>query len=292
MTAAPKGTALPLLELDLLRSFIAIAETGSFSTAATQVHRTPSAISMQIKRLEELLGYRLLTREPRRASVTPEGEALLGFARRMLNLNEQALSRFYHPELSGSVRLGTSDDVGTRILPAVLSSFARSYPGVQVDVIMARSKDMSEQIRQGELDLALVTSGSHAPSGEVVHTEQLVWAECAGGQAATLRPLPLSLAGTGCVWREAALAALDRAGVAYRIAYVSEHCAGQQAAMEADLAIAPFPRSLVRKPLKIVDNAAGLPSLTCYQIVLERSSNGSPLVDALHSFVIQSLANL
>ena len=254
----------PLLDLDLLNPFAAVVEAGGFKEASSRLYRSQAAVSMQIKRLEELLGYRLLTREPRRAGHTAEGEARLSFLRRLLNLNEQALSRSQQPELSGSVRLGTSDDVGTRILPAVLSSFARSYPGVQVDVIMARSKDMSEQIRQGELDLALVTSGSHAPSGEVVHTEQLVWAECAGGQAATLRPLPLSLAGTGCVWREAALAALDRAGVAYRIAYVSEHCAGQQAAMEADLAVAPFPRSLVRKPLKIVDNAAGLPSLTSY----------------------------
>ncbi|MEH6492560.1 LysR family transcriptional regulator [Halopseudomonas sp.] len=288
MVDTAQGAPLPLLELDVLRSFIAIAETGSFSRAAAQVHRTPSAVSMQIKRLEELLGYQLLLRTPKRARVTTEGEALLGFARRMLSLNQEALRQFYHPEITGSVRLGTSDDVGTRILPAVLSSFARSYPGVQVDVVVGRSIDMLEQLARCELDLALVTSGNHATSGRVVYTEQLVWTECAGGQAATRRPVPLSLASAGCVWREAALAALDRANIAYRIAYVSEHCTGQQAAMVADLAIAPFPRGLVSKPLKIVDDAAGLPPLGSYQILLERSIQSGPLVDALQSFVTHS----
>ena len=292
MTDLAKGAAMPLLELDVLRSFIAIAETGSFTRAATQVHRTPSAISMQIKRLEELLGYQLLLRAPRRALVTTEGEALLGFARRMLNLNEQALSQFYHPELTGRVRLGTSDDVGTRILPAVLSSFARAYPGVQVDVVVGRSVDMLEQVTRFELDLALITSGGHSASGNVVYTEQLVWAECGGGLAVTRRPLPLSLAGSGCVWREAALAALDRANMAYRIAYVSEHCTGQQAAMLADLAVAPFPRGLIKKPLKIVDDETGLPPLGSYQILLERGSSSGPLVDALQSFICQTFDTL
>ncbi|WP_415054605.1 LysR family transcriptional regulator [Halopseudomonas sp.] len=284
--------ALPLLELDVLRSFIAIAETGSFTRAAAQVHRTPSAISMQIKRLEEMLGYSLLLREPKRASVTAEGEMLLGFARRMLALNEEALSRFVSPALTGYVRLGTSDDVGTRILPAVLSSFARAYPGVQVDVVVGRSTDMLAQVDSAELDLALVTSGSQVPRGEVVYTEQLVWAECAGGHASARRPLPLSLAGSGCVWREAALAALDRADIAYRVAYVSEHCTGQRAAMLADLAIAPFPRGLVHKPLKMVDVEAGLPSLGSYQIMLLQGSNRGPLIDALRSYVVQTFAAL
>ncbi|HSP32223.1 MAG TPA: LysR family transcriptional regulator [Halomonas sp.] len=289
--ATPLAT-LPLLELDVLRSFIAIAETGSFTRAASQVHRTPSAVSMQIKRLEEMLGYSLFLREPKRASVTAEGELLLGFARRMLALNEEALSRFYSPALTGYVRLGTSDDVGTRILPAVLSSFARAYPGVQVDVVVGRSTDMLAQVDSAELDLALVTSGHHAPRGEAVYTEQLVWAECAGGQASARRPLPLSLAGAGCVWREAALAALDRAGISYRIAYVSDHCTGQRAAMLADLAIAPFPRGLVHKPLKIVDAEAGLPALGNYQIMLLQGSNRGPLPDALRSYITQTFEML
>ncbi|MEH6564469.1 MAG: LysR family transcriptional regulator [Halopseudomonas sp.] len=288
----PANAALPLLELDVLRSFVAIAETGSFTRAALQVHRTPSAVSMQMKRLEEMLGYQLLLREPRRARVTTEGEALLGFARRMLNLNEEALSQFRHPELTGRVRLGTSDDVGTRILPTVLSGFARAYPGVQVDVVVGRSLDMLEQVNNAELDLALITSGMPSASGRVVYTEQLVWAECIGGQAANRRPLPLSLAASGCVWREAALAALDGADIAYRIAYVSEHCTGQRAAMLADLAIAPFPRGLISKPLKIVDLAAGLPPLGSYQILLEQGSNTGPLIDALNRFVSQSFETL
>lgn len=284
--------AMPLLELDVLRSFVTIAETGSFTRAAAQVHRTPSAVSMQIKRLEDMLGHSLLVREPRRAIVTPQGELLLGFARRLLALNEEAVSCMLKPAVSGRVRVGTSDDVGTRILPAVLASFARAYPAVQVDVVVGRSVEMLAQVDADELDLALITSSGNALRGEVVYTEQLVWAESAGGQAHARRPLPLSLAGPGCVWREAAMAALDRAGIAYRVAYVSEHCSGQQAALLSDLAVAPFPRALISKPIREVEAGADLPALGRYQITLVQGAHQGPVIEALYDFVRQAFALL
>lgn len=287
--------ALPLLESDVLRTFVAIAETGSFSRAARQVHRTPSAVSMQIKRLENTLGHSLFVREPRRARLTAEGETLLGYARRLLRLNEEAVAEFISPALTGRVRFGTSDDVGTRVLPGVLSGFARSYSSVQVDVMMGRSLDMLASLDAGELDLVLVTASGaeqEADRGELVHTEPLVWAECEGGTAHQRSPLPLSLAGRGCAWRSLALTALDRAGIAYRIAYVSEHCAGQQAAMQADLAVAPFPRSLVRKPLRVVDAEVGLPALGSYRILLLHGASRGPLTETLADFVIQGFRAL
>ncbi len=278
----------PLLETDLLRTFVAIAETGSFTRAARQVFRTPSALSMQIKRLEQMLESTLFVREARQVRLTPEGEALLGYSRRLLKLNEEAVARFRTPELEGTVRFGMPDDVGTRILPAVLARFARSHPAVQVDVIVGRSTEMIARLDAGELDLVLVTAGNHGQDsqrGEVVHTEPLVWAGREGGVAAERRPLPLALAAHGCAWRSTALDALDVAGISYRVAYNSENCAGQEAAMLADLAVAPFPASMTRTPLLRLE---GLPPLADYRTVMYRRPAAGPAAETLADHVVDA----
>ena len=246
---------------------------------------------MQIKRLEETLGQSLFIREARRVSLTPEGEVLLGYGRRLLKLNEEAVGRFLAPSLEGSVRLGTPDDVGTRVLPQVLTRFARSHPAVQVNVNAGRSVDLLKRLDDGELDLALVTLGHSdlsAKRGEVVHTEPLVWAGRDGGVAVQRSPLPLSLANHGCAWREMALGALDKAEISYRVAYNSEHCAGQEAAMLADLAVAPFPASLVQPPLRVLGPENGLPALGDYQIALVRRDGSGPAAEALAEQVVQT----
>ncbi|WP_407353447.1 LysR family transcriptional regulator [Luteimonas sp. R10] len=297
-TAFGAAAAPPLLETDALQTFVAIAETASFTRGAQRVFRTPSAVSMKIKRLEETLGRTLFVREARRVRLTPEGEALLGDARRLLQLNGEAVARFLAPALSGRVRLGTSDDVGSRILPAALGQFARTHPTVEVEMALGRSIDLAAQLDAGALDLALITAGNDdhdaaaaAGRGETVHTERLVWAQRRGGDAGTRAPLPLALASQGCVWRRAALAALDRDGRGYRVAYTSEHCGGQQAAMLADLAVAPFPRSLVQAPLQAVPARIGLPTLGDYQIALLVGAR-TPAVDALAEVVRRAFREL
>lgn len=291
MAATPRSASpdtLPLLEHDVLRTFVAIAETGSFTRGARQVFRTPSAVSMQIKRLEETLGQAVFVREPRHVRLTPEGEALLGYARRLLELNEEAVAQFLAPSVDGTVRLGTPDDVGTRVLPAVLAQFARTHPAVQVNVRVDRSAELIRRIEGNELDIALVTAGNDGQDnhgGELVYSERLVWAGRDGGTAAQRSPLPLVLADQGCAWRGTALAALDRRGHRYRIAYTSEHCGAQEAAMLADLAVGPFPRSLVQPPLRVLDDEAGLPPLGAYQILLMRPATRTSAADALASHV-------
>ncbi|WP_111495335.1 LysR family transcriptional regulator [Marinobacter bohaiensis] len=287
--------SLPLLESDVLRSFVAIAETASFSRAARQVFRTTSAVSMQIKRLEETLGQKLFVREARRVSLTPEGETLLRYSRRLLKLNEEAVSEFLRPALSGTVRIGTTDDVGTRILPSILAESARSHPALQVDVVVASSELLRDRIDGGDLDLALITCNGddgQARHGTVVHTEPLVWAHRDGGTAVDRRPLPVAFANPGCVWRGAALAALDKADIPYRVAYNCEHCAGQRAAMEADLAVAPFPRSLLEKPIREVPENTGLPPLGHYQIEMLQNTQTGEAVDALAGYVANAFAGL
>lgn len=283
---------MPLLDNDVLRTFVAIAECGTFTSAAKMVHRTPSALSMQIKQLEQNLGKTLFIREPRQVRLTTEGEVLLGYSRRLLSLNEEAVQHFVAPTLEGKVGIGTSDDVGTRILPEVLAQFARSYPAVLVNVVVGSSKQNLERLDAGELDMALVTvaDGVKKIRGQVVHEEPLVWAAREGASAFQRTPLPVAVAHEGCSWRRMTLRALDGASTPYRIAYTCEHCSGQEAAMLADLAVAPFPLSLVRPPLKQVvsDN---LPEIGSYQLALVRRGSNR-LNNALASHVKSAFESL
>jgi len=286
-------SAMPLLEIDVLRTFVSIAESGSFTRTAAQIFRTTSAVSMQIKRLENTLGCALFSREARRVALTAEGERLISYARRLLKLNEEAVGAFIKPSLSGQVRFGAPADIGTHILPGLLSLFARTHPGIEVNVSVGRSVDMIQRIDAGELDVALISVGNLGQDdtrGEVVHREPLVWAGRAGGVAMRRNPLPLALASAECAWRRQALDALDRVGRSYRIAYSSEQCAGQEAAMIADLAVAPYPLSLVRPPLRRLDEEANLPALGEYQIKLLSAAQCSEPVKVLSQQVVAAFA--
>jgi DNA-binding transcriptional LysR family regulator len=289
-----KGT-LPLLENDVLRTFVAIAETGSFARAAKVVHRTPSAVSMQIKKLEDTLGRSVFVRDGRSIKLTTEGEALLGYARRMLRLSDEAVGLFKSPEIEGVVRIGTPDDFGTRFLPNILSRFARTHPGVDVDVTLDMSDVLMDKIDHGDLDLTLVTSACGPKAldrGQIVFTEQLVWAGCECGCAYEHRPVPLALAPQACAWRANALTVMDHAGIPYRTAYSSPHLTGQLAAIYADLAIAPIPESLIAPPLQRLGERHGLPQLGEYHILLVRGAKIGSAAEALAQHVVESFRDI
>ena len=280
---SPQG--LPILDMEILRTFVAIAETGSFTRAAQQVFRTPSAVSMQIKRLEEMLGRTLFVREPRQVHLTPEGEIMLGYARQLLELNDEAVGQFLSPQVGGTVRLGAPDDIGARVLPGVISQFTRGYPAVQVNVRNGRSPDLIRRLDIGELDLALLVAEAGDrphPRAEPIFREPLVWAGREGGVAVQRTPLPLAVADRGCAWRRMALQALNRSGHRYRIAYTSEHTGAQEAATLQDIAITPLPRSLVQSPLRAIDESeSGLLTLGDYEVLMLRMPARGAAVEAL-----------
>lgn len=200
----PFRRPIPLLDNDVLRTFVAIAETGNFSTAAEAVFRTPSAVSMQIKKLEEQLGATLFLRDARSVSLTRHGEMLLSYARNILALSNEAVSRFIMPELSGVVRLGAPEDIGERLLPSILKSFAESYPGIMVDVTIDMSMGLKKRMEEQRLDLALINCATRPfpTGGEVVFRERLVWAGAKCGSAHRRDPLPISIWEDGCIWRQ------------------------------------------------------------------------------------------
>ena len=261
-----------LLETDLLKTFATISETGSFTVAAKRVFRSPSAVSMQIKRLEDQLGRALFIRHPRHVTLTADGEAFLVHARDILRINDEALSRFRVPQLEGRVRFGVPDDFGVRYLPAVLSRFASTHPLVEVEVFLSTTISLSQQFEAGEIDMILTVSAqSDTAPGELIYSEPLVWVGARDGAAFSRTPVPLAMSAHGCPWRAAALAALDEGNVRYRIAYTSETGAGQLAAVVADLAIAPLPISLVGEDYRKLTEKDGFSKIGLYQLRLRKT---------------------
>ncbi|MBO3760438.1 LysR family transcriptional regulator [Ciceribacter sp. L1K23] len=274
---------LPLLDNDVLRTFVAIAESGSFSTAADLVFRTPSAVSMQIKKLEEQLNTALFLRDARSVRLTAGGETLLPYARRMLALSNEAVSRFRMPDMQGVVRLGAPDDIGERFMPNILRRFAEVFPSIMVDLTVDTSGALRRRLQEQRLDLTLVncSPGVTALDGEVVMKEQLVWAGAKCGTAHLREPLPVSIWEDGCCWRADALTRLDKEKRAYRIAYLSAHTMAQRAAVIADLAVAPLPRSYLTDDMTALGSRQGLPELGAFEVRLLRSETKSEPVEAV-----------
>ncbi|RCK41370.1 LysR family transcriptional regulator [Thalassospira xiamenensis] len=279
---------LPNLDLDLARTFVAICETGNFSRAAERVNRSASAISLQVKKLEEIIGCSLFERETRRVRLTPDGEVLLGFARRLLQLNDEVMSRFRTPDFAGKVQLGVPNDNGIIAIPEIMRRFAISHPHVEVDVFLGPTARLRQRIADGTTDIAVFSYNPELDRQPPIHSEPLVWLGARNGMAIEKRPLPVALAEPGCYWRAMALRALDEAGINYRVAYTSEFCQAQIAATEADLAICPVPISVISDRLIHLDARHGLPELGEYRITLAKRPGTGPAENALAEHVVSS----
>lgn len=291
---APSTPALPLLDLDLLKTLVAIAETGSFSAAAQRIYRTPSAISMQVKKMEDILGRPIFVRDSRSVTLTPDGEFLVEHARRMLAMNRDAVARFVQPDVEGVVRLGAPDDVAERFLPEMLRKFADSHPGVSVNVTVDGTDAMTKALKGGKLDLTLVTCEAgfdDAHGAEILYREQLVWGACRCGIAASQEPLPVSVWEEGCVWRQAGLKGLDDQGRDWRIAFQSAHISGQRAAILADLAVAPIPASSIGGDIIEAPEKYGLPALPKYALGLLVKPEPHPAVVAAADYIRAAFAS-
>lgn len=282
---------LPALDPDLLRAFVLIAEGRSFTEAAEVIGRTQSAVSMQVKRLEDTLGHAVLRRgHGGRGELTPHGEFLLPHARQILALNDEVVTMFRAPALAGTVRLGTPDDYAFGYLPPLLRRFADTHPAVQVDVECAPSNELIERLKAGELDLTLCSDGhqpKHWPTVEVWRGP-LVWVTSARHTPHRLDPLPLALAQVDttttrkCDWSRAAMTALDRAGRRYRLAYSSGSQVGTHAPVLAGLAVTVSTLSWLPDGLRPLRADEGLPPLPDFGIVLLKGRRPrQPMTDAL-----------
>lgn len=282
-----------MLDSDQLRTFLAIADTGSFTRAADIVHKTQSAVSMQMKRLEERLGREIFARDGRASKLTEDGERLLDYARRIVRLNTECVTSFAETDLVGRVRLGLPDDYADRYLPEILATFSRSNPRAEVTVVCEPTPMLVEQVRAGELDLAIITHVDGRGQSEVLRSEQLLWVSSARHCVHDESVLPLALGRPTCNWRSSAVQALEEAGRSFRVAYISWNSTAVGAAVLAGLAVGVLPESAIRPGMRILGARDGFPALPSCKIGLVQGvREPNELADALADQIRHSLDNM
>jgi DNA-binding transcriptional LysR family regulator len=288
----PHEDFMPFLVDSLqLKSFIAIAETGSFGKAARTVSRTQSALSLQIKKLEDQLGCQLFDRGGRKVTLTPEGEIFLGYARQMKQLQWEVFSRLREPDVEGEIRFGTPEDFATHYLPDVLARFRKHHPRVQLNVSCDLTLNLLEQFQQGQFDVILVKRDPQSVKGGTkVWREPLVWAAAEG-----YRPeerLSLVLSPQPCIYRARALAALDRARRTWHIGYTSPSLAGTLAAVRAGFGMTVLPSHMIPEGIHPVGKDYRLPHLADAEVALIKQDEATKVAGLFADYIVASLETL
>lgn len=253
-----RNERLPL-NSDLLRSFVTIAESGNLTVAAGRLHRTQSAISVQLRNLEADLGVTLFARTPKGMVLTDEGDRLLPKAKSILSALKDASALFETP-LTGRIRIGIPDDFDDTVLEGTLVDFSRRHPGVDVVATSGCTSGFPAAIRNGTLDLA-VYSGPENDTGETLAVETTVWAAGRTARLATNAPVPLAILDRGCWWRDLPVKALEGQGRDYTVAFKSASFGSLRAAIRAGFAVGVLPQSCVTESVRVLSKAEGFPSL-------------------------------
>ncbi|MTJ80271.1 MAG: LysR family transcriptional regulator [Telmatospirillum sp.] len=260
--------SVPDLDLDLLRCFLAVAETGGFTAAADRVGRTQSAVSQKISRLEGVLGCRLFDRTSRSLALTADGERLMGPARRMLEVNDETVRQFVTPRVVGRLRLGVADDFIPHQLPRLLARFTRACPGLSLELTTAMSCELLSLLEDGRLDLAIAKRDGTMQRGRIIWREPLVWIAAEDFVLDPARPVPLVSLPPPCTYRGTMLKALDAAGRASTIACTASSLMGIQAAVKGGLGVTVLGRCFVAEGLRILGPRDQWPALPMTEIVL------------------------
>ncbi|MFG1463299.1 LysR substrate-binding domain-containing protein [Xanthobacter sp. DSM 24535] len=286
-------TMIPDLDIALVRTFLAIVDTGGLTSAGRVVGRTQPAITQQIKRLEDTLERPLFDQDRRHLRLTPDGEVFLEYARAILRLNDEARARFGAPDIHGAVTLGVPDLYAAYLLPQLLRRFARAHPHVEIEMRCMRSVHLYEAMQRDELDLVIATLQPDEKIGAVVRREPLTWVAGPHDLPEAEEVVPLAVLPPGSVYRQRALEALGRAGRRWTITSFSESLAGLQAAVFAGLAVSVFPRCAVQPGMRCPGPAEGLPDLPAIELVLHRRPMAlSAAAEHLGDFVERELAQI
>jgi DNA-binding transcriptional LysR family regulator len=281
------------LDLDQLHTFITIADTGSFTRAADEVHRTQSAVSMQMRRLEERVGKALFEKDGRTNRLTEDGERLLAYARRLLHLNRETLAAFDDRALEGTIRIGTPDDYADRFLPEIMARFARSNPRVELTVMCEPTPNLADHIKRGNLDIAIVTHNDARGQSEVVRREPLLWVSSANHATHEQEILPMAFGRPTCIWRRAAVDVLDKMGREYRVLFSSFSATVITAAVLSGLAVSVLPECALRPGMRVLGEADGFgPLPECKIGIMRGPTSQSHVVEALARHIAESLDNI
>ena len=263
------------IDTSLLRSFVAVAETGSMTTAAKQLHLTQAAVSQQIKRLEELFDRQLFDREQRRLALTSSGGMLLAKAPRLLAMNDEIWATMTAPEFVGEVRLGVPGDIISAYIPPILKSFDKAWPDVRVFIAAGVTVDLQEQLKNGDIDLCLTTEQNPKKGGEKLLREPLVWVGAPNGTAYLRDPLPVALGDQSCIFRNAVLERLAKEGRNWRSVCDTSAMQPLYVSVEADLGVTALLASSVPPNLVVLGPEADLPRLPDFHICLYLPRAGS-----------------
>lgn len=255
------------LDLTALRAFATVAEVGGVTRAAGLLHLTQSAVSMQVKRLEEALGRDLFDRAGRGVTLTADGEQLLGYARRMLNINDEVWTRFTDSAFEGEIVLGVPNDVVYPALPPVLQRFHAEYPRMKVTLVSSYTRRLKEMFDRGDCDVILTTEREVDAGGRTLVSLPLVWVGALGGQAWRQRPLRLAFE-TRNIFRAGVEAALDTAGISWEIAVTSEMSRTIEVSCAADLAVHALLEGTVPATLAVIDHGGALPEIGAWRVNL------------------------
>ena len=272
------------LDMVALRSFVAVADAGGVTRASGFLNLTQSAVSMQIKRLEEMLGVELLDRSGRQIALTAAGEQLLGYARKMLSLNDEVMGRLTRDPHEGEIVLGVPHDIVYPVIPQVLQHFARSYPKMKVTLISSFTRVLRAQFARGECDIILTTEDGVDPDGETLAELPLVWVGAPSGVAWKQRPLRLAYE-HNCIFRQSVQAALDAAGISWQMAVESDSTRTIEASVSADLAVHTVLAGSEPPYVERITHGGALPDLKRMKVNLY-------IADPVHSETVSELANM
>ncbi|MBR0895758.1 LysR family transcriptional regulator [Bradyrhizobium tropiciagri] len=277
-----------VLDPDLLQAFVAVADHRSFTRAASALNRTQSAVSMQVKRLEERLQAELFHRSTTSVDLSAAGEGLLGYARRILSLNAEAIGRVREHGTDGRVRLGVMDDYGTLIVPPLLKDFVANYPLIHVEMETGLTSSMTDRLGEA-YDLVIAMHPEGRGEGELLRTEQAVWAASASHRIEELDPLPVALYPQGCLFRSWAMQALDEADRPWRLAFVSHSLSAVEAIAAQGLAVTVVKSGTFPPALRRLTARDGMPRLPRAEIRLHRAQNLSRAASLLADHLVAAL---
>lgn len=288
------------IDTTLLRTFVTLVETRSFTRTAEKIGRSQSAASMQIAKLEELLDTQLFERDKRNVKITAEGEKLLGYAKQIVGLSDALINRFREPDVEGEIRFGTPEDFATFYLPDILASFAQSHPRVALNVNCDLTLSLIKGFENNLYDLIVIKQEPRNlyKGAQPLWRERLVWVGAPHTDKAAVfhdvvkahSPLPLILSPSPCVYRARATQALDKAGVAWKEAYTSPSVAGEVAAVKAGLGYAALPRKMVPSDLIPLEHEQGWPKLQDAEICLLSRDGKDPTIGALSNYIRQHIS--
>jgi len=276
------------IDLSLLRSFAAIADTGSFAAAAQRIGKSPSAVTIQIKRLEDVIGEPVFARDSRSTRLTRAGERLLPYARRMLSLESDIVAAFHTGDISGEVRLGVPDDVVERFPMQTLRNIRDTHPNVTLTVHVDHTPALLRKVDTGVIDLAVITHARSIPgvdTCERIWHEPEVWATSKTGIASERCPLPVILWEEGWAWYADAIKILEGSGLPYQIIMQCENIGARRQAIAADLGIGPLPVSQLGDDLITASPMAYLPPLPDYGLGLKLPGQANAAVEAVAQYI-------